>query len=654
MFWNNKNNNDAEVVPKTRIEVTNENKQLSLQIMQLQDQVSKFNEKNNKLNGDYSKLIKDVKTFCQVILDRKYAESQLGGFSDIVNADIFTLLDITQKYYKERLLEERRLILSLTETLKNKDFEIQNLKAQISQMMVQQRANMSITDLPTEQGGQPQNQFVSNQQGYNQGQGYNQSQGYNNYGQNPVGNVQKQNPMMSTVTPTKRPGEIPMGGVPMGGMPNIPQQPPQVQTVVGFNEDDDIEMPMATVPNKEVKKNNSLENTSQKSTNPNNVDNKNKNVPNNKKVEDKTNGKPKEEHKPFIKKDTNIQSNNQVDNAVVNKPVEVKPVEVKPVNTEVVSPKREDIVKDVTPIVSNITAPTSKPTVNPTSTSSMPIHTPTNVGSSTVGKSINETEKEDILYALNGNSSIKAHMIDLNMYLNKMDVVMWNVMVCIGVDGLSVAKEIKRLIQERRDVTESMVNTALLDLRVMGIINEEKINVGSKWFYVYNLSETGSRIFYEKFNKDPVLCEKQKLIKDHATATHGYCIKEVAELLQKKLKYTEATYDRKSNVIHLGDDKSYIPDIICKAEGQTQYIEVELGHHMQNDFNEKCDKMLMVSKNLFFVVPSTEISNKILKQLAGWITYRGGKDKLEGMGIVIYVTTTSKLAKGKWEVIYPI
>lgn len=250
-------------------------------------------------------------------------------------------------------------------------------------------------------------------------------------------------------------------------------------------------------------------------------------------------------------------------------------------------------------------------------------------------------------------NSVMAHVVDLNDYMSEMTDIMWNIMIAIGKEGLSEAKDIKKLIISG-GISDSAFNNALSQLRKMNIVDQERINTGWRWFHSYELSELGKRIYLEKYKNNPVECEKQKLKKEHTTALHGYCIKDASTILKAIFGYDETSTDRRKNSIKLYTGETYIPDIIAKKkEGAlVDYFEVELGHHTQTDFNKKCDKMLMVTKNLYFIVPDADTMNRVLaRQIGQWVLEKGGKEKLKGT--TIYLTTLKKLNDGKWDNIYP-
>lgn len=252
--------------------------------------------------------------------------------------------------------------------------------------------------------------------------------------------------------------------------------------------------------------------------------------------------------------------------------------------------------------------------------------------------------------SMNTKEKSMAHVVDLQNYMDNMSEAMWIIMYAIGGEGLSEAKAIKERVI-RPNLTEAAVNTAITQLRKMNLIVQEKITTGWRWFYAYELSDIGERLFETKFEKEPVLCEKQILKREHTTALHGYCIKDTAHILQNVLGYESATIGRKENTIKLYTGKIYIPDVIAKKGELVDYIEVELGNHMQNDFIEKCDKMHMVTKRLYFVAPDQGTLSQLQRQVSQWVAERGAENLA---GTTVSLTTLTKLNEGKWDSIHTL
>ena len=123
-------------------------------------------------------------------------------------------------------------------------------------------------------------------------------------------------------------------------------------------------------------------------------------------------------------------------------------------------------------------------------------------------------------------------------------------------------------------------------------------------------------------------------------------------------QYTSQAYgitpsmSRKGNHIKLPDNRSCIPDIVCCMKNEMEYYEVECGNHHQSDFNDKCDKLKSITSNLFFVAPNRETVEKKLKpQIEAWIRTHGIQ-LLQISGVVVYLTSISDLAAGRWTYVY--
>lgn len=242
-----------------------------------------------------------------------------------------------------------------------------------------------------------------------------------------------------------------------------------------------------------------------------------------------------------------------------------------------------------------------------------------------------------------------SHVIDLGQIIKNMSDVAWAVIEAIGVKGYSEKNDIIQYIKSKiQDVSDASIDNALMELKTTNAIDRERISTGWRSFYVYELTDTGVRIFKEsgKFEGEPVLCEKRRLIKQHATAQHGYGIKDVAMILSEELGYIDVSYDREKTQIELPNGDIYIPDVvgINPATGEKEYFEYELAHHTQVDFGEKCTKMRMVTNKLHFIVPTNIERRKIQNQLNMWLLSKGNPENIK-----TYVTTTRNLKKGKWD-----
>ena len=83
------------------------------------------------------------------------------------------------------------------------------------------------------------------------------------------------------------------------------------------------------------------------------------------------------------------------------------------------------------------------------------------------------------------------------------------------------------------------------------------------------------------------------------------------------------------------------------------YYEVDCGNHRQSEFNDKCDKLKSITKNLYLIAPSRDIMlDKLKPQIEKWIASCGGPFALAKSNVTVYLTSIYDLANGKWALIY--
>lgn len=235
--------------------------------------------------------------------------------------------------------------------------------------------------------------------------------------------------------------------------------------------------------------------------------------------------------------------------------------------------------------------------------------------------------------------------------------VHWDILKVIVESGVSEMAKAKQLVcecvkEDREPISIDKAGRLIKHLVTLMVFSQIKINTGMRWFMVLGLTDVGTKIYTEKFNKRPVETEYQKIVREHDNAEHGYIIKDVVQILKDTGRYRSISMSRKGNFVRLPDGKSYIPDVICCMENGVEYYEVECGNHHQSDFNEKLNKMRSITQNLFIIAPNRETVEKKLKpQIEEWIKATG-VGILQIAGVVVYLTSISDLAGQRWTYVY--
>jgi len=237
-------------------------------------------------------------------------------------------------------------------------------------------------------------------------------------------------------------------------------------------------------------------------------------------------------------------------------------------------------------------------------------------------------------------------VVDLANYAEKIEPSMWDILIAIGRDGYCESKDIEDG-KYGDSKNRSVFNSNITSLVKMGLITREKISTGWRWAYIYALSETGKKIFMERFKTEPVKTERDTLIAENDNIMHGYCVKDASMLLVKACGYNFAKISRKENTIVIPEVGTYIPDIVATNDNSEKpdFFEVERGTCSQKELNLKCDKMRHVTQILYFIAVDRKAMNTIEKMISRYMLDNGSKLK----GLKFVLTTMNKLSVGIWE-----
>ena len=231
----------------------------------------------------------------------------------------------------------------------------------------------------------------------------------------------------------------------------------------------------------------------------------------------------------------------------------------------------------------------------------------------------------------------------------------WNTFRIIVSEGISEEKEaiaavIDRLIDEEHyRYSYNAVWQAIKKLIRAHLFWVKRINTGYRTFNVLTLTEVGDIAYMKRFNKNIPESEFMNLVREHGSAEHGYMIKDTKHVLEK-LGYNHLTTGRSENYIRFTDGSACIPDIIGSKDGFKWYFEVECGNHNQQDFDDKCERLRVLSRTLVFVVKNrSDARIKLLPQIQDWI--RRNRERLRMSQICVCLASVTDLRKGKWSYI---
>lgn len=241
--------------------------------------------------------------------------------------------------------------------------------------------------------------------------------------------------------------------------------------------------------------------------------------------------------------------------------------------------------------------------------------------SKVINEKTGEVTETKQVYSSEG-SHVAIVAIDLDEARKSLGPVELDIMEIMGRDGTSLYPEILEKCINDKNHSESKVKTAFGRLETLKIINTDQVQTAKikRGVRISELTpEIGRILFKEKFNQNPVESERSRVIKDHGNMIHGYSIRETGIVLES-LGYYDVTTQRKTNGIHLGDNKYWIPDVIGTnpITNKKEYFEVEYGNHNVDNFDEKLTKANLKANVLRFIVPSEIIKTRIKNKVEHW------------------------------------
>lgn len=267
-----------------------------------------------------------------------------------------------------------------------------------------------------------------------------------------------------------------------------------------------------------------------------------------------------------------------------------------------------------------------------------------------------EVEKESVSELFDDN---------IEDYINNLSYNQEFILGVIGRTGISRNPDLRtfltkdeegsKIYMKGRKFDYSSLSYDVSNLRDKGILLDEKINLGgnsgSSNMIVFELSDIGKQCYKSAFNDDPVIAEKRRIVKDHASLEHAYLIKDSANVF-RELGYK--VYTELSDVtFKVSNNRRKVFDFLIENDKkEIAHIEVERGTHNKDDFFDAMDKIYEITKSFYFITPNAQVKDKKTRQMFfSWITERlGGIQKADVVLHITTIDTLRKKPKNIWEI----
>ena len=262
-------------------------------------------------------------------------------------------------------------------------------------------------------------------------------------------------------------------------------------------------------------------------------------------------------------------------------------------------------------------------------------------------------------------------LLDVEPHIDRLPEARKYLIEVIGKTGISRNQELRIYLEEDEKGQQFYskgskfnyqdMSGAVKALKDMGYLDSEKVNLGSKGgynFQVFELTEIGKSIYKVLTKKNPAPPEKLTVLAQHKSLEHGYLIKDCATEFVD-MGYT-VLVDRADLRFDLPDGKRKDFDLIIEKSGEKMFLEVERGTHTDEDFFNAMSKIYLVMQQqnispaqFHFVSPNEQVLfGKTKRQFFLWIKqHLGGIDEVKGK-IVVNFTTFDKIKKrlpNMWE-----
>ena len=198
----------------------------------------------------------------------------------------------------------------------------------------------------------------------------------------------------------------------------------------------------------------------------------------------------------------------------------------------------------------------------------------------------------------------------------------------IGKSGFFHSKELEHALVEASGLSRRTARRAILDCTEVGLLERQTAaSTNGRPAFIITLTEKGRWLYRELTGTPAVESEYETLIQAHKSDRHLALILQVAEQFHR-LGYE---VDRQPLQIRIDEKHTFLPDLIVRKDGETFYLEVELGPGDKRTLPQKWENALAAGGRICVVTPNLNVLRSIQGSIAQWAIY-------EGRTLQLYVT----------------
>ncbi len=211
------------------------------------------------------------------------------------------------------------------------------------------------------------------------------------------------------------------------------------------------------------------------------------------------------------------------------------------------------------------------------------------------------------------------------------------IVVHVGKSGLSLSTELEAAIAQEMQVSTRTVHRALLNCVEAELLEQETIAaLEGRPPQRYTLTGKGRWLYHQLTGEEPATPERETLLKAHKSDRHLAVILKTGELFAG-LGYA---VDREPVRLQIDEKRYFLPDLVVSKDGETFYLEVEIGARAKPGLEQKWENALTAGGRICVVTDNLNTLRRIQGSIAQWSGY-------DGVSVKLYITCLAVLKEKK-------